>query len=105
MRNHVTFEADESTLISHLITVVRSTENSYQQSIMIHFKSIVLHLVTSNNKVQIVICQKFFRDICAESYAHTALAWMSSRLSTWITPEHLTERAFLWWFTETIDSS
>ena len=60
MRNHVIFKAYKSSFVSHLITVVGRTENSYQSSVMINFESVILHLVTSNNKIQIVFCQKLF---------------------------------------------
>ena len=103
MRHHVTLEPDKRTLITHLIAVVGGAEHGDERAVVVNLETLVFHLVTPHHKLEIVVGEKLFCDVCSESHPYAALTRMTSKFCARVTPQHFTKWTLLGRLTEAID--
>lgn len=90
---HIRFEADESALVAHLVTVVGGGEYSNELAIGRHLITFVLHFMRSDNNVEAVEIQKALGDVRAKGDADAALGRAPAVLVLRVAPEHFGHEA------------
>jgi len=79
-RLHILIKANKCTLILHLVTIIRSREDSNALATVLYHITLVLNFVRSHHKGQIVGLQEVFSDIRAKRVADATFRCRTSHL-------------------------
>ena len=90
-------EIDESSLITHGIAVIRSTEHGDAIPVVSHFVAIFFDLVRSDDVIEIVEFEEVFGDVGTKLGAHTSFGGRSTQHGLRIRPEEFTHDTIFGW--------
>lgn len=96
LRSHISSrESYEGALVTHLVTIVRCTENSENLATFLVFESLWLDLVTPHQHGQLVFFEELSGDIRSKHDSNAALRRVSTIEVTGVRPEQFDHDALI----------